>query len=157
MGHVTQVTIPRDKRSVTPLMPQQSPKRVSEPKILSTSIRPRRARVVLSGLAFLALLGCATAPDRPAVSSYSCMVAVRGSVPPQGYDKRAHCLLSAGIAQRCSVVEADLAGLGKEFSDLFSSGDASWDDWRADRAGIHCAKRGRDSDALAACCAEAGY
>ena len=85
------------------------------------------------------------------------MVAVRGSVPPQGYDKRAHCLVSAGIAQRCSVVEADLAGLGKEFSDLFSSGDASWDDWRADRAGIRCAKRGPDPELLAACCAEAGY
>ena len=93
-------------------------------------IRPQKARLVPPGLVLLGLLGCATPPDRPAVSSYSCMVAVRDSVPPQGYDKRAHCMVSAGIAQRCSVFEADLAGLGKEF---------------------------RDPAVLEACCAEAGY
>lgn len=118
----------------------------------------QKARLVPAGLVFLGLAGCATAPDRPAVSSYSCMVAVRESVPPQGYDKRTHCMVSAGIAQRCSVIEADLAGLGKEFRDLFTpGGDASWADWRADRAGIRCAKRGRDPAVLAACCAESGY
>jgi len=104
------------------------------------------------------VLGCATPPDRPAVSSYSCMAAVRDSVPKQGYDKRMHCLVSAGIAQRCSIFEADLAGLGKEMHDVFTAGhDASWSDWRADRAGIRCAQRGRDPEVLAACCAEAGY
>jgi hypothetical protein len=86
------------------------------------------------------------------------MVAVRDSVPPQGEDKRAHCMVAAGIAQRCSVFEADLAGLSKELNDLFArDGDASWDDWRADRAGIRCARRGRDAAVLAACCAESGY
>jgi hypothetical protein len=86
------------------------------------------------------------------------MVAVRDSVPKQGYDKRMHCLVAAGIAQRCSIFEADLAGLGKEFSDIFTpGGDPSWTDWRADRVGIKCAKRGRDPAVLAACCEEAGY
>lgn len=86
------------------------------------------------------------------------MAAVRESVPKQGHDKRMHCLVSAGIAQRCSTFEADLAGLGKEFGDIFTpGGDPSWADWSADRAGINCARRGRDPDVLAACCAESGY
>jgi len=120
--------------------------------------RRRQARLVPVALAVLGLSACATPPDRPAVSSYSCMLAVRDTVPPQGDDKRAHCMVAAGIAQRCSVFEADLAGLGKEFSDVFTpGGDASWADWRADRAGIRCARRGRDPAVLAACCAEAGY
>lgn len=85
------------------------------------------------------------------------MVAVRDSVPPQHDDKRAHCLVAGGIAQRCSTFEADLAGLGKEVRDMFSHGDPSWADWRADRAGIRCAKHGRDPQVLADCCAAAGY
>ena len=86
------------------------------------------------------------------------MVAVRDSLPPQHNDKRAHCLTAGGIAQRCSVFEADLAGLGKEVSDMFTPhGDPSWADWRADRAGIRCAKQGRDPEQLARCCTEAGY
>ena len=121
-------------------------------------LRLRQTPGVPLALAFLWLIGCATPPDRPAVSSYSCMLAVRDSVAPQGYDKRAHCMIAAGIAQRCSVFEADLAGLGKELNDLFArDGDASWADWRADRAGIRCARHGRDPAVLAACCAESGY
>jgi hypothetical protein len=114
-----------------------------------------RIAIVVVGMV---IAGCATPPDRPAVSSYGCMVAVRDSVPKQGYDKRMHCLVSAGIAQRCSIFEADLAGLGKEMHDLFTAGhDASWADWSADRAGIRCASRGRNPEVLAACCAESGY
>jgi hypothetical protein len=105
----------------------------------------------------LGLDRCATPPDRPAVSSYSCMVAVRDSVPPQHYDKRAHCLTAGRIAQRCSAFEADLAGIGKELSDIFNHGDPSWADWRADRAGIRCARHGRDPQQLAECCTNAGY
>ena len=117
----------------------------------------RRLGLGLLGLALYELVGCATSPDRPAVSSYGCMVAVRDSLPPELDDKRAHCLASGAIAQRCSVFEADLAGLGKELRDVFTSDDASWADWRADRAGIRCAKHGLDLEGLAACCAEAGY
>ena len=114
-------------------------------------------RIVLLSLALCGLAGCATPPERPAVSSYGCMVVVRDSLPPQPYDKRAHCLTAGRIAQRCSVFEADLAGLGKEVSDMFTHGDPSWADWRADRAGIRCAQHGRDPQALAQCCTEAGY
>ena len=114
-------------------------------------------RIVLLNLALCGLAACATPPDRPAVSSYGCMVVVRDSLPPQPYDKRAHCLTAGRIAQRCSVFEADLAGLGKEVSDMFTHGDPSWADWRADRAGIRCAQHGRDPQALAQCCTEAGY
>jgi hypothetical protein len=105
----------------------------------------------------MALGACATPPDRPAVSTYSCMVSVRDSVPPQDYDKRRHCLTAGRIAQRCSVFEADLAGIGKELSDVFHHGDPSWADWRADRAGIRCAKHGRDFEQLSQCCTDAGY
>ncbi len=85
------------------------------------------------------------------------MVAVRDSIPPQHYDKRAHCLTAGRIAQRCSVFEADLAGIGKELSDIFNHGDPSWADWRADRAGIRCARHGRDPQQLADCCTSEGY
>ncbi len=85
------------------------------------------------------------------------MATVRDSIPPQHYDKRAHCLTAGRIAQRCSVFEADLAGIGKEFSDIFNQGDASWADWRADRVGIRCALHGQDAQQLAQCCTEAGY
>ena len=85
------------------------------------------------------------------------MATVRDSIPPQHDDKRAHCLTAGRIAQRCSVFEADLAGIGKEFSDIFNHGDPSWADWRADRVGIHCAGRTADPQQLAQCCTEAGY
>jgi hypothetical protein len=58
---------------------------------------------------------------------------------------------------RCSATEAWIAAYGKEPRDLFTSGDASTEDLRADRAGITCAKETRDVDALGACCAAAGY
>lgn len=70
---------------------------------------------------------------------------------------RAHCLASALIARYCSVTEAYLAGLGKESRDLVTAGDAQWTDWRADRAGVGCARRGRSDDELAQCCAGHGY
>ena len=85
------------------------------------------------------------------------MQAVRDALPPDLWDKRAHCLAAGGIAQRCSVLEADMAGVGKEVRDLFSRGDASWADWKADRAGIRCAKQGSAPGQLASCCQAAGY
>lgn len=84
------------------------------------------------------------------------MTAVRDGLPAGLPDARAHCLASGWIAQRCSRVEAYLAALGKEVRDLFDGGDAQWSDWRADRAGLRCAKQGQGAD-LAACCAMQGY
>ena len=47
-----------------------------------------------------------------------------------------------------------MAGLGKEMAALFTrGGDPSWSDWRADKVGIACARRSRDADQLATCCA----
>ena len=80
------------------------------------------------GWALIALAGCAVVPDRPAASSYECMKAVRDALPAGLDNKRAHCLADGGIAERCSVWEANLAGIGKEVRDAFSSGDASWAD-----------------------------
>lgn len=113
-------------------------------------------RVTLIIFVTLCCAACTTHPERPARSSYECMCAVRDALPPQLPDKRAHCLASAGIASRCSVIEAYLAGAGKEVSDLFTGGDAEWADWRADRVGIACANQYR-IDAIAQCCMEHGY
>jgi hypothetical protein len=85
------------------------------------------------------------------------MQAVRDALPQGLPDKRAHCLAAGGIAQQCSVMEADIAGIGKEIRDVFSRGDASWGDWRADRAGIRCARKPGVDGQLAACCQAAGY
>jgi len=104
------------------------------------------------------LCACTTSPNRPAKSSYGCMVAVRDSLPPGLFDKRAHCLASALIAQQCSVPEAYLAGAGKEIRDLFVPGaDAEWADWKADRVGIACAKQHHGIDDISACCAASGF
>jgi hypothetical protein len=105
----------------------------------------------------LTLIACAANPHRAAPSSYGCMLAVRDALPQGISDKRAHCLAAGGIAEHCSVFEANLAGIGKEFRDVFAHGDPSWADWQADRAGIRCERAGQGGDALAACCAGAGY
>ncbi len=70
---------------------------------------------------------------------------------------RAHCLASGSIARYCSVTEAYLAGAGKECRDLVTGGDAEWSDWRADRAGIGCARTARSDAELAECCAARGF
>ncbi len=122
--------------------------------LLHDGRRPARCAAVrvASWLAVALLAGCGSTPQR---SSYACMRAVRGELPAGLPDARAHCLASALIARRCSPIEAQLAGLGKEFSDLFTRGDASWSDWRADRAGVACASSGLAD--LDACCARRGY
>lgn len=108
-------------------------------------------------LGMLCLAACAAVPDRPARSSYQCMRAVRDSLPADSNDKRAHCTVSALIAQRCSLFEAYVAGIGKEVTDAFGGGDPEWTDWRADRVGIRCAEQNKDLAGIAACCDEQGY
>jgi hypothetical protein len=119
------------------------------------------ARLVGTLVAIANLTACATIenrPARPARSSYACMEAVlREKLPPDLPDKRAHCLAGGLIARYCSISEAYLAGAGKEVRDLLSRGDAQWQDWRADRAGIACAGQAADDSAIATCCAERGY
>jgi hypothetical protein len=85
------------------------------------------------------------------------MQAVRAQMPANDNDKRLHCLVSAGIAQQCSVTEAYLAGIGKEISDLFGRGDPEWADWQADRAGISCGRSEAGDAAVEACCLAKGY
>lgn len=105
----------------------------------------------------LALAACASNPQRPADSSLGCMQSVRDSLPEGISDLRAHCLAAGGIAQRCSALEARMAGAGKELADVFSGGDPSWGDWRADKAGIQCARDNQDPEGLSSCCAAMGY
>jgi hypothetical protein len=118
-------------------------------------------RKTLVALSLLTLTACATVPNRPprlAKSSYGCMQAVvQDKVPTDVPDKRQHCLAGGFIARYCSGSEAYLAGAGKELKDLFGGGDAEWGDWRADRAGIACARSANDDDELAKCCEQRGY
>jgi hypothetical protein len=119
------------------------------------------SRMVVTLVAMANLTACAGIANRPpraARSSYECMQAVlKEKLPPDLPDKRAHCLAGGLIARYCSITEAYLAGAGKEVRDLLSQGDVEWQDWRADRAGIGCAKQAQDDAALAACCADRGY
>jgi hypothetical protein len=85
------------------------------------------------------------------------MKSVRDALPANLQDKRLHCLAAGGIALRCGVANANVAGAGKEFKDLFGAGDFSWADWRADRAGIRCARQDDGAAALSDCCDAAGY
>lgn len=82
---------------------------------------------------------------------------MQDKLPANLPDSRAHCLASGLIARYCSNSEAYMAGAGKELRDLFGPGDAEWRDWRADRAGIGCARRAKDDTELASCCSDRGY
>ena len=82
---------------------------------------------------------------------------LREKLPSDLPDKRAHCLAGGLISRYCSITEAYLAGAGKEVRDLLGHGDVEWQDWRADRAGIECARHATDDAALAECCTAQGY
>lgn len=108
-------------------------------------------------LCLLGSAGCTALGERAASSPYKCMSRMRDQVAIQEVpDARKHCLASALIARHCSVSEAWFAGVGKEFTDIFTAGDPSWADWRADRAGMRCGREAADDD-LPSCCAAAGY
>jgi hypothetical protein len=83
--------------------------------------------------------------------------AIADDLPNEASDKRKHCLAAALIAQRCSVAEAYLAAVGTEIVDSFGPGAAEWEDWRADRAGIACARTASAIDSLQQCCEQRGY
>jgi len=74
------------------------------------------------------------------------------ALPAALSDDEKHCVASGWIARHCSVAEASLAGAGKEVKDMFTAGDASWADWRADRRGVKCARGAVDDEAVVACC-----
>ncbi len=122
----------------------------------------RSERFATSAVIFCALIlvaGCASlSGERLARSSHGCMeTVVREKVPSELPEKRKHCVAAGLIARYCSVSEAYLAGAAKELSDLFASGDAAWSDWRADRAGVRCAKQSQSDSDVADCCTAAGY
>jgi hypothetical protein len=83
--------------------------------------------------------------------------AIAEQLPKDAPDKRKHCVAAALIAQRCSVAEAYLAAAGAEIVDVFGPGAAEWEDWRADRAGIACARSAAEIDSLQQCCQQRGY
>jgi hypothetical protein len=128
--------------------------------VVRSIVEVARVRTIIGLLIFgatgMGLLACSTVPDRAAPSSYGCMAAVRDKLPADIPDKRAHCLAAGGIALRCSVGEADMAGIGKELGDVFTGGDPSWADWKADRVGIRCVKAGATAETLPDCCQAAG-
>ncbi len=121
----------------------------------------RILRAIAATLALIVVAGCVTVPNRPArpaKSSYGCMQAVVQNKLPAGLpDLRAHCLAAGLIARYCSGGEAYLAGAGKDLRDLLGPGDFEWKDWRADRAGIACARRASTDEELDVCCVDAGY
>lgn len=77
------------------------------------------------------------------------------AVPENVPDKQAHCLASAAIAWRCSVIEAYGAGIAKEIKDMFGHGDAEWADLRADAAGVRCARSAHNESDIRECCGKA--
>jgi hypothetical protein len=112
-------------------------------------------------LLFALLTACASVPNKPtrlSRSSVGCMQAVvREKVAEDLPEKRAHCLAGGLIARYCSITEAYMAGSGKELGDVVGRGDAQWEDWRADRAGIACARIANNDAELEECCARSGY
>lgn len=98
--------------------------------------------------------GCAAMAPRRATSSLGCMRAEVRELPASLSDDEKHCVGSGLIARHCSLTESWLAGAGKEVKDLFTAGDASWADWRADRRGMQCGRNAANDEAVMACCRE---
>lgn len=120
----------------------------------------REALRTLACAGALGVGGCATLDTAPraATSPLGCVqTASRDIATGQHGDKRAHCLVAARIARRCSVSEATLAAYGKELRDLFTRGNAELADLRASRRGVACARAHGDDALLARCCAASGY
>jgi len=111
-----------------------------------------KVAALLSILAGLAGCSTATGVQRLEPSSLECMRAVVRKLPPHIPDKQAHCLAAGMIARYCSRPEAWIAGVGKEFTDLFDGGDAEWGDLVADRIGIVCERGAGSDEALDRCC-----
>jgi hypothetical protein len=115
-------------------------------------------RFALTILLLAELAGCASTAPRLARSSHGCMRAVViDKVPADLPERRAHCIAAGLIARYCSSTEAYMAGAGKEVIDLIGPGNAEWADWKADRAGIDCARDAKDDLAIATCCSDRGY
>ena len=118
-------------------------------------------RNLLTVILIALLTACASVPNKPtrlSRSSVGCMQAVvREKVSKDLPEKRAHCLAAGLIARYCSITEAYMAGSGKELADVVGGGDAQWEDWRADRAGIACARVAKDDAEVEECCARGGY
>jgi hypothetical protein len=114
----------------------------------------------VAGVVLTCLTACtplASQDQRPARSSLSCARSVLESKLPDDLpDDVAHCLAAGFIARYCSLSEAYLSGVGKEFKDLVGPGDAEWRDWQSDRRGIACAKDSTSDEALYACCGKNG-
>ena len=51
-----------------------------------------------------------------------------------------------------SAIFNDEKGFGKEFKDVFGSGDAQWRDLQADARGIRCAQSATSDATLRECC-----
>jgi hypothetical protein len=98
------------------------------------------------------LVGCASAPERPASSTLGCAKAVVATLPTGLTDPEKHCLGSAGIALQCSPFEAWLAGWGKEARDALGDGDAAREDLEANRLGRQCAEKPGDAGGMLECC-----
>jgi hypothetical protein len=118
-------------------------------------------RCLLIIVLLAALTACTSVPNKPtrlSRSSVGCMQAVvRERVPEDLPERRAHCVAAGLIARYCSITEAYMAGSGKELGDLVGRGDAEWEDWRADRAGIACARTATGDMEVEECCARNGY
>jgi hypothetical protein len=118
-------------------------------------------RCLIIILLVAALTACTSVPNKPirlSRSSVGCMQAViREKVAEDLPEKRAHCLGAGLIARYCSITEAYMAGSGKELGDLVGRGDAEWEDWRADRSGISCARSATNDEQVEECCAREGY
>lgn len=63
-----------------------------------------------------------------------------------GNDKNQHCAISCMMSVKCGTSFALLAGYFKELEDIFTPGDADWEDIKADKTGIQIyrSKRARN-------------
>jgi hypothetical protein len=149
----------------TPILDVVALDTVGNPSAMAKPLDQRKrhsAWLILPMVGALAQIGaCAhipSRPKRPAPSSYGCMQTVMRDKLARGLsDKQAHCRAAGLIARYCSGPEAYMAGAGKELKDLLGGGDAEWADWRADRAGIACARHASTDIELLRCCELNGY
>lgn len=66
-------------------------------------------------------------------------MSLKSKLPTDTSDKFKHCALSCQLALRCSALGTMHLGILKEVWDLFTPGNAEWEDLKADARGIRFA------------------
>lgn len=110
-------------------------------------------KTFLYAFSFLLVSHSALAKDALCKRSYIKTI-VAASKAHTGNDKNMHCSTSCMLTLRCHSSSVITLGYLKEFQDIFTPGDADWNDIKADIVGINMVlhkRSGNDRECFEQC------